>query len=65
MKKIFHLILFYSLLFSFETSLAQIINCENIQNGTFKFKDKTSGKIHTIKREDSIQTEEIEGEINK
>jgi hypothetical protein len=61
MKKIFHLSLLCCLLFSFETSLAQKINCEKIQNGTFKFKDKTSGKIHIIKREDTIQTEEIEG----
>ncbi len=64
MKKIFHLFLFCCLLFSFETSLAQKMNCEKIQNGTFKFKDKTTEKIHTIKRKDTIQTEEIEGDSN-
>ncbi len=64
MMKIFFTILFFGLLFSFETSLAQKTDCEKIKNGTFKFKDKTSGKIHIIKREDTIQTEEIEGDSN-
>jgi hypothetical protein len=64
MKKIISFFVFAFLVFISQEVTAQKLDCEKIKNGTFKFKDKTTGKIHTIKREDTIQTEEIEGDSN-